>query len=167
MSQETASEQPVIRCYNKPGIATDLQARLTAEGLFVADFETGWSLNSEHAPDENRRPAAGRTFNRITTIATQGGLGVIRTPNDDDQIITVGEWRPNCATFREIDGTKLKGIQMARYGLVVPSDQHYGDLDAVFDPGGQTVNDIPNQKDLITDAITHLKQRGRLRSPTH
>jgi len=167
MSQKQTGERPVIRCYNKPGIPNDLQARFTAEGLFVADFESGWSLKSSDVPDKDHRPAAGRTFNRIRTISREGGIGLIRTPNDDDEIITVGEWKPDCATFRDVDGIELKGVQMARFGLFVPHDDLYDRLDDVFDRGGQTVDDVPNQEPLITEALDTLTQNGRLRTPTY
>ena len=132
-----------------------------------ADFESGWSLKSSDVPDKDHRPAAGRTFNRIRTISREGGIGLIRTPNDDDEIITVGEWKPNCATFRDIDGVELKGVQMARFGLFVPHDGLYNRLDDVFDRGGQTVDDLPDQEPLITQALDTLAQNGRLRTPTY
>lgn len=95
MTASSSSDRPTIRCYNKPGIPADLQARLTAEGLFVADFGTGWSIKSSDVDEKKDRPSAGRTFNRIKTISAHSGLGLIRTPNDRGNIITVGEWEPN------------------------------------------------------------------------
>ena len=165
MSNTSASASPIIRCYNKPGIPADLQARLTAEGLFVADFNSGWSLESSDVDNRDHRPAAGRTFNRIKTISAQGGLGLIRTPNDEDNIITVGEWEPNCATFRDENGVELKGIQMARYGLFVPDDDLFDDLDKVFQKSGATVDDVPDHEATIIDALKVLEHEGRLRSP--
>ncbi|WP_226006047.1 hypothetical protein [Natrinema salinisoli] len=167
MSTTLTSDQEVIRCYNKPAISEDLQARLTAEGLFVADYNNGRSLESSAVPDDNRRSAAGLAFNRIETITQEGGIGLIRTPNDDDKIITVGEWKPNCATFKEIDGTQLKGIQMARYGLIVPSDELYNKLDGAFDTGGKTVIDVDDYQDTIEKAINTLEREGRLRKPAY
>ncbi len=159
-------EKPVIRCYNKPGIPTAVQARLTAEGLFVADYESGWSLSSEQVSDKDHRPAAGNAFNRIIDISHVGGYGLIRTPNDDDKIITVGEWRPNCATFRKIGDVKLKGVQMARYGLVTPEDSHYEELDAIYTGGSSTVDMAKKNESEIHAAIETLEKQGRLRGPT-
>ncbi len=124
-------ERPAIRCYNMPAIPSAVQARLTAEGMFVADYRSGWSLSSAQVESKNHRPAAGNAFNRIIEISQVGGIGLIRTRNDDDQIMTVGEWQPNCVTLREINDTKLKGIQMARYGLITPEDEWYSELDAL------------------------------------
>lgn len=168
MSIELTRTKPVIRCYNKPGIPEDLQARFTAEGLFVADFDTGWSLESEDVPSKKHRSAGGRTFNRIIDISRQGGIGLIRTPNDDDNIITVGEWEPNCATFREVDGTKLKGNQMSRFGLFVPRDgQIYSKLEEAYKKGGQTVDDVPDQEEILKEAIAVLEREGPLRKPAY
>ena len=166
MKSEDTREQPVIRCYNKPAIPNPVQARLTAEGMFVADYHSGWSLSSEQVSDEDHRPAAGNAFNRIIEISQVGGIGIIRTPNDDDQIIAAGEWKPNCATFREIEGTKLKGIQMSRYGLFTPSDEKYEDLNNVYASSGATVDSVKDSKSVIQEAIEYLEHQGRLRGPT-
>jgi len=159
-------DPPVIRCYNKPGIPAAVQARLTAEGLFVADYDSGKSLDSAQVSDENRRGAAGNAFNRIIDISHVGGLGLIRTPNDADEIITVGEWEPNCATFRTIAGKQLKGVQMARYGLVTPEDQHYEEPDQIYSGGGSTVDMATDSEATIREAIEYLDTQGRLRSPS-
>ncbi|WP_156105580.1 hypothetical protein [Halobellus rufus] len=166
MSVLDLPDPPVIRCYNKPGIPTAIQARLTAEGLFVADYDSGKSLDSAQVPDENRRGAAGSAFNRIIEISHVGGLGVIRTPNDDDDIITVGEWEPNCATIRSIGGKVLKGVQMARYGLLTPEEDHFEQLDALYSGGSSTVDMATDSEATIREAIEYLETQGRLRSPS-
>lgn len=165
MVLENSLERPVIRCYNMPAIPNAVQARLTAEGMFVADYDSGWSLSSSQVSSKDHRPAAGNAFNRIIEISQVGGVGLIRTPNDDDKIITVGEWQPNCATFRKIDGTKLKGIQMARYGLLTPEDPQYGAIDEIYDSGGATVDSAQKSESEIRGAIETLEHQGRLRGP--
>jgi len=167
MSLGDSPNQPVIRCYNKPAIPTDVQARLTAEGLFVADYDSGWSLSAQQVPSADHRPAAGNTFNRIIEISQVGGVGLIRTPNDNDKLIAVGEWEPNCATFREIDGVKLKGIQMARFGLLTPEDSpHYEQVEEIYSSAGATVDNVKENESEIRDAIEALEYQGRLRGPT-
>ncbi|RLM83661.1 hypothetical protein D3D02_17170 [Halobellus sp. Atlit-38R] len=166
MSVLDLPDPPVIRCYNKPGIPPAVQARLTAEGLFVADYDSGKSLDSAQVPDKNRRGAAGSAFNRIIEISHVGGLGVIRTPNDEDEIITVGEWEPNCATLRPIDGKLLKGVQMAHYGLLTPGDDHFEQLDALYSGGSSTVDMATDNEATIRGAIEYLDIQGRLRSPS-
>lgn len=163
---ENPPERPVIRCYNKPAIPNAVQARLTAEGMFVADYDSGWSLSSQQVSSTDLRPAAGNAFNRIIEISQVGGVGLIRTPNDDDEIITAGEWDPNCATFREVDGTKLKGIQMSQYGLFTPEDPQYEDLNEIYSGGGSTVDIAKESESEIREAINDLEYQGRLRSPT-
>ncbi|ANW09669.1 hypothetical protein [Haloarcula hispanica] len=165
MTEKKSEDVIAIRCYNKPGITTTLQARYTAEGLFIADFDSGWSLSSEQVPSEDHRPAAGRAFNRIMEISRNGGLGVIRTPNDDDEIITVGRWEPNCATFRKANGKELKGIQMSEFGLFVPDDDLYSDLDSEYHNGNATVGKA--DVDLIKTALDVLEREGRLRKPSY
>ncbi|MDT3433244.1 hypothetical protein [Haloarcula sp. 1CSR25-25] len=166
MNTKKLADKPIIRCYNKPAVPSSVQARLTAEGLFVADYGSGWSLSSAQVPDKNHRPAAGNAFNRIIDISHVGGLGLIRTPNDDDEIITVGEWEPNCATFREIDGVKLKGVQMARYGIITPEDPEFSSLDSIYDSGSSTVDMAKQSEEEIYETIENLDCQGRLRSPS-
>lgn len=158
-------EQPVIRCYNKPGIPASTQARLTAEGLFVADYGSGWSLDSSQVSSKDHRPAAGNAFNRIMDLSHVGGLGTIRTPNDEDKIITIGEWEPNCATFREVNGVKLKGVQMARYGIITPEDTQYSDIDEIYSGSGATVDMARQSEQLLQETIENLRLQGRLRGP--
>lgn len=161
------SDQPVIRCYNMPRVPDCVQARLTAEGLFVADYNSGWSLSSAQVSEEKYRPAAGNAFNRIMEISNVGGIGLIRTQNDDDEIITVGEWKSNCATFREINGQKLKGIQMAKYGLITPQDPQFPSISEFYSGGASTVDMAKNRESLIRDTIDELESKGRLRQPSY
>ena len=165
MGSDQLPDQPVIRCYNKPGIPASTQARLTAEGLFVADYGSEWSLSSAQVSDKDRRPAAGNAFNRIIDLSHVGGFGTIRTPNDDDEIITIGEWEPNCATFREVDGVKLKGAQMARYGIITPEDSRYSDIDEIYSGSGATVDMAKQSEQLLKKTIEELEHQGRLRAP--
>lgn len=165
MGSSQLPDQPIIRCYNKPGIPTSTQARLTAEGLFVADYGSGWSLDSAQVSSKDHRPAAGNAFNRIIDLSHVGGLGTIRTPNDDDKIITIGEWEPNCATLREVDGVKLKGAQMARYGIITPEDPQYPDIDEIYSGGSSTVDMAKQSEQLLRETIEDLELQGRLRGP--
>lgn len=166
MSSGNSNDGPVIRCYNDLGISTAAKARFTSEGTFVADYGSGWSLSSEQVDDADHKSAAGNAFNRIIDLTERGGLGLIRTRTDDEQIISVGEWRPNCGTFREINGTKLKGAQMYRYGLITPDDSpHYTQLDELYQQGGATVVAVENGREAIESALHWLDSVGRLRSP--
>lgn len=153
MSVSDNNGRPIVRCYNEPALPHNLQARYSAEGLFVADYGSGRSLDSADV-NENNRSAAGNAFNRIVEISQKGGFGTIRTNNDDDAIIAVGEWMPNCIRFEEFDGKTYKGIQMAQFGLFVPQDgEIYERLDALYNTSGATVVSKPKDAAVIQTAI--------------
>lgn len=56
---------------------------------------------------------------------------------------------------------------MARYGLFVPNDDQFENLDAVYDCGGQTVDDVPDYEATITEALSVLERDGRLRTTAY
>jgi len=159
---------PVVRCYNNPGIPESLKTRYTAEGLFVADYESGWSLESEHIADSNRKSAASTAFGEMIDISKYGGYGVLTAPNTE--IITVGEWKPNCMTFRTADKNgkevQLKGIQMSKYALLTSEDDLYDSISDIFtDTGGVTVRSVSDNRDTIKSTLEHLDGQGRIRGP--
>jgi hypothetical protein len=135
--------------------------------MFVADYGSGWSFSSAQVADTDHRPAAGNAFNRLIEISTRGGLGTIKTQNDEDDIIAVGKWFPNCVTLREVEGTRLKGAQMGQYGLLTPGDARYEDIEAVYSGGSSTVDVISDERELIVATIDELASQGQLRSPAY
>lgn len=165
MCPDVEQTQPVLACYNKPRLSPNLQTRYAADGLLVVDYGTGWSMRSEDVDDPDERSAAGNAFNRLRELSQYGGIGAIRSPNDDDELITVGRWYPNCVTFREEGGIELKGVQMGEYGIFAPDDPLYKELDVIFNQGGSAVLPVPKHKATLENAFSQLEVEGRLRRP--
>jgi hypothetical protein len=173
MSTTNTVEKPVVRCYNDLAVRPNLQSRYTAEGLFVADSGSGRSPQSEDVPGEDHRPATGGAFDRIEEISRRGGIGLIRTSAAGDELVVAGEWAPNCATFREVNrqnGTvvRLTGVQMARFGLLVPGDDHFSTFEKLYQrTGSGTAVPVTRHEDTIRAAIDGMERTGRLRKPTY
>lgn len=56
---------------------------------------------------------------------------------------------------------------MARYGLFIPKDDLFDDLDQLYHKSGATVDDVPDHEATITEALNVLERNGRFRKPAY
>lgn len=159
------SNRHVIRWYNDSDVVPGLlDTRLTTDGIGYVDYGTGKSFKSSDVTEPDRTSAAGQAFNALEAISERGGIGTMRPGGGD--LITVGEWQPNCLGFHTVpDGPTLKTAQMSVYGVVEPSDDVHDTLDALFDNGSLTIRHSVDPSP-IESAMEVLEEEGRLRTPT-
>ena len=108
------TEPVAIACQNN-AVPAASQRQYIARGLWVVDFNTGYSFESSHAPSSSRTEA-GEVFNRIEEASQAGGIGTLRS--DDSRLIAVGRFGTNGVCLLDQVGdsdNKKKGVQFSEY----------------------------------------------------
>jgi hypothetical protein len=161
-------EEPVaIACQNN-AVPAASQRQYIARGLWVVDFDTGYSFESGDAPSSSR-PEAGEVFNRIEEASQAGGIGTLRS--DDSRLIALGRFSTNGICLLDQVGdseTKKKGLQFSEYTVLGPGDPKYDEAREIGGTLGGTVASLKNRDDKEQRLETLLQQvedAGYLRTP--
>lgn len=161
-------EEPVaIACQNN-AVPAASQRQYIARGLWVVDFDTGYSFESSDAPSSSRTEA-GEVFNRFEEASQAGGIGTLRS--DDSRLIAVGRFGTNGIRLLDRVGkseNKKKGLQFSEYTVLGPGDPKYEEARDIGGTLGGTVASLKGRGDKKTRLETLLRQveeAGYLRKP--
>lgn len=161
-------EDPVaIACQNN-AVPAASQRQYIARGLWVVDFDTGYSFESSDAPSSGRGEA-GEVFNRFEEASRAGGIGTLRS--DDSRLIAVGRFGTNgiCLLDNVGDSTsKKKGLQFSEYTVLGPGDPKYEEARDIGGTLGGTVaslKDRGDKRERLEELLDQLEDAGYLRQP--
>jgi len=161
------TEPVAIACQNN-AVPAASQRQYIARGVWVVDFNTGYSFESDHAPS-NSRTEAGEVFNRIEEASRAGGIGTLRS--DDSQLIAVGRLGTNgVCLLDQVGGSnnKKKGLQFSEYTVLGPGDPGYEEARDIGGTLGGTVASLKgrgNKEQRLKTLIKQLEKAGYLRKP--
>jgi len=161
-------DDPVaIACQNN-AVPAASQRQYIARGLWVVDFDTGYSFESSDAPSSGRREA-GEVFNRFEEASRAGGIGTLRS--DDSRLIAVGRFGTNgiCLLDNVGDSTsKKKGLQFSEYTVLGPGDPKYEKARDIGGTLGGTVASLKgrgDKRERLEELLDQLEEAGYLRQP--
>jgi len=161
-------EDPVaIACQNN-AVPAASQRQYIARGLWVVDFDTGYSFESSDASSSDRREA-GEVFNRFEEASQAGGIGTLRS--DDSRLIAVGRFSTNGICLLNSVGNsknKKKGLQFSEYTVLGPGDIMYEEAREIGDTLGGTVASLKgrgDKKQRLEKLLQAVENAGYLRKP--
>ncbi len=161
-------EEPVaIACQNND-VPSASQRQYIARGLWVVDFNTGYSFESSDAPSSSRTEA-GEVFNRFEEASQAGGIGTLRS--DDSRLIAVGRFGTNGIRLLDRVGdseNKKKGLQFSEYTVLGPGDPKYEEAREIGGTLGGTVASLKgrgDKKQRLETLLQQVEDAGYLRKP--
>jgi hypothetical protein len=161
------TEPVAIACQNN-AVPAASQRQYIARGLWVVDFNTGYSFESSHAPSSSRTEA-GEVFNRIEEASQAGGIGTLRS--DDSRLIAVGRFGTNGVCLLDQVGnsdSKKKGLQFSEYTVLGPGDPKYEEARDIGGTLGGTVASLKSRGDKeqrLETLLNQVENAGYLRKP--
>lgn len=161
------TEPVAIACQNN-AVPAASQRQYIARGLWVVDFDTGYSFESGHAPSSSRTEA-GEVFNRIEEASRAGGIGTLRS--DDSRLIAVGRFGTNGVCLLDQVGDsddKKKGLQFSEYTVLGPGDPKYEEARDIGGTLGGTVASLKGRgekKQRLESLLQQVEEAGYLRKP--
>ena len=161
-------EEPVaIACQNN-AVPDASQRQYIARGLWVVDFNTGYSFESGDAPSSSRTEA-GEVFNRFEEASQAGGIGTLRS--DDSRLIAVGRFGTNGICLLDQVGdseNKKKGLQFSEYTVLGPGDPKYEEAREIGGTLGGTVASLKgrgDKKQRLEALLQLVEVAGYLQKP--
>lgn len=156
-----------IACQNN-AVPAASQRQYIARGLWVVDFNTGYSFESDDAPSSSRTEA-GEVFNRFEEASQGGGIGTLRS--DDSHLIAVGRFSTNGICLLDHVGEsndKKKGLQFSEYTVLGPGDPKYEEAREIGGTLGGTVASLKgrgDKKQRLETLLQEVEDAGYLRKP--
>lgn len=160
-------EPVAIACQNN-AVPAASQRQYIARGVWVVDFDTGYSFESSDAPSSSRTEA-GEVFNRFEEASQAGGIGTLRS--DDSRLIAIGRFGTSGICLLDHVGdseTKKKGLQFSEYTVLGPGDPKYEEARDIGGTLGGTVASLKgrgDKKERLERLLQQVEDAGFLRTP--